>query len=616
MLLSNCRINKDNYVTFYEQDILIDDKIYSNNIDVTAVFDYITPGIGIALIENESYSLNEYTPSYLFKIGINEYTLISNISDRQTIVENGILSNIKPYLSNIKIRLKKDNSKLFIYINDKLVLQKYISYEINNYSIGYYSNSGNILKDVMISSEVPSGWNINMSNTDGGYITFDNDTISLNDCNDIAEIEQTNIELKANDKSNKCYYLKYESRLFNGKNDIKPYIYLSNDDRYNDDEKNILINNKFMLQEDSLVNLKFKGKNGIIKNIQITNRKDDTYISTEYEPKEEKESCLTIYTKNLKKIDFSGKILNIPFDEDKYDNKYLYSIITDSEKSYLLENLSLETQTEYFYDFSINIESGMLTIKYDNKLINGIQLSIEDKIILFKNIDAIISNFILYRTNGEVIDLINQNTKKEFIAGNLNSPIIITDENNYPLSLSSSYRVIEDNGHKNYEFTNYEREIFKAKNKIKLTNPVSNKLDNIVIHAIPKDADINSENIYNASNGLVTSIKDYANIYDTIQEKDIYSINKKLKTIILQDPSKNKIENDYAYIIVDYLKDNSYCINYRYDINSYEIDISTSSNVVIHYDGIDDNDSIISLQNYKLLDLNIENDNYIVLKGR
>ena len=72
MLLSNCRINKDNYVTFYEQDILIDDKIYSNNIDVTAVFDYITPGIGIALIENESYSLNEYTPSYLFKIGIND----------------------------------------------------------------------------------------------------------------------------------------------------------------------------------------------------------------------------------------------------------------------------------------------------------------------------------------------------------------------------------------------------------------------------------------------------------------------------------------------------------------------------------------------------------------
>ena len=45
MLLSNCRINKDNYVTFYEQDILIDDKIYSNNIDVTAVFDYITPAI-------------------------------------------------------------------------------------------------------------------------------------------------------------------------------------------------------------------------------------------------------------------------------------------------------------------------------------------------------------------------------------------------------------------------------------------------------------------------------------------------------------------------------------------------------------------------------------------
>ena len=105
MILSNSRIEKNENITFYEQDIIIDDKIYSDNIEVEIIFDYISPGIGIALIENEGLTLNEYSTSYLFKIGINEYTLISNISDRQTIVENGILSNIKPYLSNIKIRL-------------------------------------------------------------------------------------------------------------------------------------------------------------------------------------------------------------------------------------------------------------------------------------------------------------------------------------------------------------------------------------------------------------------------------------------------------------------------------------------------------------------------------
>ena len=254
MILSNSRIEKNENITFYEQDIIIDDKIYSDNIEVEIIFDYISPGIGIALIENEGLTLNEYSTSYLFKIGFNKYELIRNISNKQSVLEAGTMLNYNPFYENLKLKIKKDNDKIYMYLDNKLLMQRYLPNNIENFNIGYYSAAGNIIKNIKISSNIPNGWNINMNNTNGGYINFNYNSFTITECSDLAEVEQSNIFLKANDKSNKCYYLKYEVENINNENDIKAYVSLSKDNRYDDEKKNILNNNKFILKEDDYIN--------------------------------------------------------------------------------------------------------------------------------------------------------------------------------------------------------------------------------------------------------------------------------------------------------------------------------------------------------------------------
>lgn len=612
MILSNSRIEKNENITFYEQDIIIDDKIYSDNIEVEIIFDYISPGIGIALIENEGLTLNEYSTSYLFKIGFNKYELIRNISNKQSVLETGTMLNYNPFYENLKLKIKKDNDKVYMYLDNKLLMQRYLPNNIENFNIGYYSAAGNIIKNIKISSNIPNGWNINMNNTNGGYINFNYNSFTITECSDLAEVEQSNIFLKANDKSNKCYYLKYEVENINNENDIKAYVSLSKDDRYDDEKKNILNNNKFILKEDDYINLKFKGTIGTIKNIQITNKKEDTYISTEYNQGETNASFIKINTSELEKIEFKGYINSIPKRNIIFE-EINYAIIEDYKKKYGIEELNIEVATNTLYDFKINLSDNTMTITNNSIFISRTNLNINNEITIFKNIDAVITEFILYKKDGTKLDIINQSTRKEYVPGNIKTPIIITDENGNPLELSSSYRYCNNK----YVFTNYEREIFNATNKIKLSNDISKNLDTITIYCINKEAKTNEDKIFNIENNNINSINNYANIYDTFYESNIYSINKDTSTILLKDSDKDDIATLYKSIIVDYLKKDSYCINYNYDLSMYEVDISSDKNLLIYYDGIGKEiNNTVNISNHKLLNLGIENNKYIVLKGR
>ena len=53
MIQSNSRVEIDNGIKFYEQDILYDDYIYTGNTDIEVTLDYVNPGFGIALINSE-----------------------------------------------------------------------------------------------------------------------------------------------------------------------------------------------------------------------------------------------------------------------------------------------------------------------------------------------------------------------------------------------------------------------------------------------------------------------------------------------------------------------------------------------------------------------------------
>ena len=51
-------------------------------------------------------------------------------------------------------------------------------------------------------------------------------------------------------------------------------------------------------------------------------------------------------------------------------------------------------------------------------------------------------------------------------------------------------------------------------------------------------------------------------------------------------------------------------------MDSYEVDISTSSNTKMYYDGVSSDNSFSNIQEYKLFNrLTLDNDSYIVMKG-
>nr|DAV25112.1 MAG TPA: hypothetical protein [Caudoviricetes sp.] len=620
MLLSNSRIEKNKRVQFYEQDILLDDHIYSGNLQVTIDLDYISPGIGIALVSDEGLSLNEDGETYLFRVGHSDYSIVRRYGDKVEVLENGPAINIKPFKENMKLQIKKINSRVYFYVNDKLLSKKYLPTNLESFMIGYYSNAGNIINSISIASEIPEGWVVNMSNTNGGYINFYPNAFAVTNCLDKAEVEQVKIKLKANTPNNPYYYLRYNKELINECNDFNAFIFISDDDRYVDEDKNILDKyNRFILKDDTEVNLKFVGTIGKIKDIQISDRKDDFYVGTDYEMTEIKESFIKIKTNDIVKIEWSGVIYGTPEYNIDIPNPEKFGVIKDNDKIYYPDQCGVEIGKEFKYEYTLELNKNnpkdKLIIKRDKET-NYLDINVIDQVTIFENVDAIIDKLVLYKEDGTIVDIIVEDTKKQYVPSSIKSPIIVTTETEEPLDLSSSYRVIEKDGIANYVFTNIERETFNPSNRLKLTNRPSSKLDTIVIYGVLKESNINEDKIMHSVKENIRDISLYADNFEIINEASMYRVNKDTGIIVITDQDDNYIKSKYSKLVVDYLKNNSYAINYRHELGSYEVDISTSENTKMYYDGIyqGDNKELVNIQEYKLLNTVFKNNSYIVLR--
>lgn len=615
MLLSNSRIDKNSDILFYEQDILLDNQVYSGNIQVTVNLDYINPGIGIALISNEGISLESDGETYLFRLGHSEYSIIRRYGIQNTILESGPVVNVKPFKENLKLILKKINNKVYFYVNDKLITQKSLTADLSTYTIGYYSNAGNIIKSISIASEIPDGWIVNMKNTNGGYIEFDTNKFRVSDCLDLAEVEQVKVSLKQNEQD-KYYYLNFEKENINDINDFKAYVFFSDDDRYNDEEKNILDSDgKFSLKKDAEINIKFVGTKGIIKNVQITTNPNDFYVETSYDSTEIDGSYITIKTTDLEKIEWSGIIYNTPEYDLEDSNNEKFGIIQDENKIYYPQFYDINKRERYDYTIYLkSSESDTLVISNDT-ITKTININIISNVILFKNMDAIIDKLLLYKKDGTIENPLLQDTYKEYVPGSITSPIIVTSTTGTPLDLSASYRIINVNGRNEYVFTNIEREIFEPANKIKLTKMPSEKTDTLVVYGVHKNSDIYEDYILCSKSVSSREINSYCDSYDLLTEDKLYKIDRDLGYITLADATEIDIKTVYKKIVVDYLKKDSYAINYNHILDSFEVDISCTQNTDIYYDGITSQDDLYSTSRYKILNTTLKNNNYIVLKG-
>lgn len=584
MLQPTSRVEIDNGIRFYEQDILIDDYMHTGNLLINLDIEYITPGFGIALLSSEGLSLRDKEEVLLFRFGYKEASVIYKNKDIQKTLATYNISNLKTYDENLNIILSKVNEIYTVIINGKEALTFNFPYEMNSYNVGYYSDAGNSIKNINIASSIPFGWIVNMSNTKNGYITFERNGFSLEKCSGLAEIEQVEIKLAPGK-----YYLKYDK---SEDCDIKPFIFLYNDDNIVDEEKQLLslIDNSFILDFPTKVNLKLKGTQGSISKIQITTEKENDYIKTSPETGSFIDiggSYMNIRLESLREAEWIGTINNVPGSFHKEPTEY--AIISDGVRNYGLYDLNISNEIKYMYKY--NVSEKRLTIfklneenQTSTQIYTKVLTDIEYLLTVFKNINAVITSLKLTTLEGNVIEDIVQDTAKKYVPSKIKSPIIVTNSNNIPLDLSSSIRIYKHNNYKKYLFTNIEREYFNPKHIIKLSKIPSAKNGTTILFGIKKNGTYNMNNLLNIPNReAVNSIDDFANAYDILFEKDFRSYDKETGEIRLNDVS------NYSLIVVDYLKRDSYAINYMHYLGSYEVDISIEEDdeANIIYDNIE-----------------------------
>ncbi len=603
MLQPNSRINLDNGIKFYEQDILFDNYIYTGDFDIALTLNYANPGFGVGLTNSEGKTLSDKEEVLLFKLGQKSVDVIHMNKDAQKVLATYNSAYAKTYTEDLTYTLQKRGAEFTLYVGEQKVCLFKAPSEFETYNLIYYSNKDNQIKNINIASSIPYGWVTNMQNTNGGYIWFYRDAFEFKHCNGEAEIEQPDIYLNYGK-----YYLKYETE---GDCDIVPYIFLSQDERLLDERKNILnpIDNSFILDNSQKISLKFEGTSGKIKKIRITTQKENDYIRTSPDKGEKIEiggSSIKLDLSLIKTASWTGKVNHAPGLD--HNNPIDYSILSFDAYSYGLFDLDIAQEVDYKYryeDKKITISTMQDKIVKEYKIKNNV-------LTIFKNINAVIKDFVVIDIYGNDTNIIVENTIKKFAPGTIYSPIIVLDENDQPLDLSSSYRVYSKNNKDYYWFTNTEREYFEPAHLIRLTNMPSHKTGTIIAYGIKKESSLNLDNILRIPKEGLDSIDMCANYYDIIFEKDLRYINKDYKEIRFNDIS------DYKLIIVDYLKEDSYAINYRHDLNSYEIDISTKEDKetsVIYNNAAENKDGITFINEYKYVDTKVvpSEDCYIVL---
>jgi len=138
-----------------------------------------------------------------------------------------------------------------------------------------------------------------------------------------------------------------------------------------------------------------------------------------------------------------------------------------------------------------------------------------------------------------------------------------------------------------YEFTNYERETFPGDQKyIFLSKPISKNNLDVIVYGIRKGAKKHPKYFYRVpSKASMNSIDYYAEEYEVVSGK-LFDIGIETGRIALHPEIRNK----YEEIIIDYLKKDSYTLNYRDDVRQYELDVASDEEKLdIHYDMNSDN---------------------------
>lgn len=696
-------------IKFYEKDILACSYEFENNLIIDMRLDYLMAGFGIVMAESNDKPFKKVDKAILFRIGFNDFSAIEKyLLDQNILIHNSCVLAPSSLNTNIHLIFTLKNKKVsfdWYSINSQGKEEVYnlgqitLKRSFSKYKIGFYSSAGNTIREVSFLQGVPENWHTSIKNVRGGRMAFFTDGFKIENCEYDAEIEQENIKLNPG-----TYWVSYDTEELNNKFDIDCIIFPSEtpykEMYFEDPNKNLLKEDGTLVIPDNIssVNIKFKGTNGIIKNIALKEDPNSSFIETEGEPLKIDGSYMTIILDKLKKVRWRGTINSIPQYTD-LTKPPPYAVIETVSHRTTIEETNTKLKKEYGFIYDVEAHKLSITDITYTTVLRELDIELTDKdnnrINVFRNLNGYIYEIILTFKDGSELNVLAQKTFKVYVPADINSPIIVTEgDKKTPFDLSSSYREVSTNKRKlilfrtdyeitlnkdnpfnlsdikvygipasaqlnlaadtidkytsdyslldrddyhinndtitlndsvitkykhvvvdyisisdfDYLFTNYEREIFTdlddnielAKSPLEIANGIS-------IYGIPKEARTRIDYIYRVpSSKMINSIDYYADKYDIIAGTD-YTVNYLTNEVDI----KTSVKQQYDHIIIDYLKNDSYCINYVEDYNQYEVDIASNQDkIYIHYNMHDDG----GIYEYKTTEIKPDKDKYILLK--
>lgn len=556
------RTTYDRGIYFYEKDIIYDNHIYAGDIEIECTVDYLASGFGFLLFPEAGLDLDKQQFTYLIKLGTKNITAYKRYGNSCHVIKTQSVT-LAPPLKSLVLTLKKINNTITIYDNlSKIYLMTFeLDSMVLQQSIGFYSAKNNRILDLNVYSKIPKQWTVNMANTQGGRISFTPHTIYLERCINNAEWLQEVPGLEPGK-----YYLNYH---LSTDSDIKAYVYPVSDLRTKDKEKNILNDDStFIVTKTGNYVIKFAGKKGILSQVSLTDSCYSNYIATSDEPISFEGSYITLNMNNIIQFTVHFKL-------------YAKSPLLNYE-SYIVSNL-VETMSGITLrdnqEYTLTYDKATQTVKLfsnDGALLFNMHLELTMQLYLFKNMETRIDLFEIVNQNNEIIDLLTEHTGLNNIPNTLLSPIIVTGLDGMPYDLSASYRILPVGKEHTYYFTNYEREIFPATSILMLESTPKSVPNAISVYGIPVTAQINKAALYQGTLENPNDLSAYCNQYVLLDNIDYHYEDN--KTIYIDAT----ILPNYQQFVVDYLKSDSYAINYNFKIQCYEVDTSADEYNILY----------------------------------
>lgn len=427
IFFNKARVTKNNGCYFYDQDIITADYLYSGDCRIELQLKYVNSGFGILLIQ-DAEDIFKSPKQYMFKLGDNEYSVIDKIVDllgasTQTIQEYSTVQ-FKHLINNDDaiLVLEKINNEINFYLKtkkEKVVFIEKFKIDIDDYKIGFYSQYGNTIKSIKISTGLPIGWAANSISTVGGRIYYYDNTIQFENCTYEAETETDFISLKKG-----TYFLKADIE-----GDIIAYVFESNSDSTDINKKELLNGNKIVLEKDADISIRFAGRNGTVKNISLQEYENSEYVPSSGSGSKQEGSYLHFDLDNISRIELVINIQKLPI-ADKL--KYYYFKYDGREYT---PELPLNEDVRIVYDRK------SLTIAYPGGYVHLNKYS-SRYLDMFYNIDAYVSKLLITNKENKTEDILNVSEFISYVTDEVTSPILCLDKDDEPLDLSSSYREI------------------------------------------------------------------------------------------------------------------------------------------------------------------------------